>query len=123
LSLPHPRATPIFGRWLTDDGAAIVRIEPCGQKLCGRIERVLDPRAPANDVNSPDPAHRAKPLVGTPVLSDFAGSGGSWNAGLAYDPRAGRSYRSQLQLLGEGRLKVTGCILLLCRSRYWTRIR
>ena len=74
LLLPAPAgaAAPIFGRWRTDDGSAIVRVEPCGGKLCGRIDRVLDPKAPTNDINSPDPAHRTKPLVGTTVLSGIA---------------------------------------------------
>jgi uncharacterized protein (DUF2147 family) len=114
-------APPIFGRWRTDDGSAIIRVEPCGHKLCGSIERVLDPRAPPNDIYSPDPAHRSKPLVGTMVLSSFTGAGSAWDDGSAYDPKAGRSYHSQLRLLGDGRLKVTGCVLIICRSRYWTR--
>jgi len=120
---PAPAASTIFGRWLTDDGAAIVRVEPCGARLCGRIEQVLDPRAPANDVNNPEPARRSRPLVGTTVLDRFKGTGAAWQDGLAYDPKAGKSYRSELLLLADGKLKVTGCILFLCRSRYWTRAR
>jgi uncharacterized protein (DUF2147 family) len=118
---PVHAAAPIFGRWLTDDGAAIVRIERCGAKLCGRIERVLDPKAPVNDINSPDRARRTKPLVGTTVLDSYSGSGAIWKGGQAYDPKAGKSYRSELTLLANGKLKVTGCVLFLCRSRYWSR--
>jgi uncharacterized protein (DUF2147 family) len=121
LASPAHAAAPIFGRWLTDDGAAIIRIEPCGARLCGRIERVLDPKAPRNDINSPDRAHRTKPLVGTAVLSNYSGSGSIWKGGQAYDPKAGKSYRSELTLLANGKLKVTGCVLFICRSRYWTR--
>jgi len=116
-------ASPIFGRWLTDDGAAVVKVEPCGGRLCGRIEQVLDPRAPANDINNPEPARRSRPLIGTLVLESFKGLGAAWKDGLAYDPKAGKSYRSELLLLADGKLKVTGCILFLCRSRYWTRAR
>lgn len=116
-------SAPIFGRWLTEDGAAVVRLEPCGAWLCGRIEQVLDPRAPANDINNPEPAHRSRPLIGTTVLNRFKGLGAAWKDGLAYDPKAGKSYRSELLLLANGKLKVTGCILFLCRSRYWTRAR
>ncbi len=118
---PLASAQSIFGRWLTDDRSAIVRIDHCGKKLCGRIERVLNPKAPENDVNNPNPRLRSKPLVGTAVLSNYIGSGAKWKGGLAYDPKAGTSYRSELELLENGALKVTGCVLFVCRSRYWTR--
>ena len=122
-SFPSPAASPqtIFGMWRTDDGAAIIKIDRCGSTLCGKIERVLDPKAPANDINNPDPGKRSHPLVGTMILSDFAGSGTVWKNGSAYDPKAGRSYRSSLALQGDGKLKVTGCVLFVCRSRYWIR--
>lgn len=121
--VPAVAAAPIFGRWLTDDGTAVIRIEPCGHKLCGRIERVLDPKAPVNDINNPDAGLRRRPLVGAMVLSNFAEAESVWEGGRAYDPKAGRSYRSELKLLRNGKLKVTGCAFFLCRSRYWTRAR
>ena len=80
-SPPVLAAAPIFGRWLSDDRSAIVRIDRCGRGLCGVIERVLDPRAPARDINSPDRAHRSRPLVGTAVLSGF-GAGLAWGTAV-----------------------------------------
>jgi uncharacterized protein (DUF2147 family) len=118
---PAHAAEPIVGHWLTDDRAAIVRIERCGRKLCGWIERVLDPKAPKNDIKNPDPQRRTRPLVGARILSNFIGAGSVWKDGRGYDPKVGKSYRSQLRLLGSGKLKVTGCVSFLCRSRYWTR--
>ena len=124
LLLPLPaRALPaeaIFGRWLTDDHAAIVAVRPCGEKLCGRIEKILDPKAPENDVNNPDPDRRSRSLVGTPIFWSFVQSGSGWTDGRAYDPKTGNIYRSKLIVLENGKLKVTGCVLFLCRSRYWT---
>jgi uncharacterized protein (DUF2147 family) len=121
LTAPAQAASPAFGRWLTDDGSAVVLVGPCGAQLCGTIERVLDPRAPATDINNPDPALRSRPLTGTMVLRHYTGSGAAWTGGRAYDPKTGSSYRSQLTALANGKLKVTGCIAFLCRSRYWTR--
>jgi uncharacterized protein (DUF2147 family) len=123
-ALPVHAATPapIFGHWVTDDRTAIIRIEPCGAQLCGTIERVLNPKAPPNDINNPDPVHRTQPLVGARVLSGFSGSGAHWQGGLAYDPKAGRSYRSQLTLESANRLRVTGCVLFICKSLTWSRI-
>lgn len=111
----------IFGRWLTDDHSAVINVARCGQSLCGTIEQVLDPKAPTNDINNPDEAARRKPLVGTMILRDFKGKGARWASGQAYDPKAGKSYRSDLELTSDGKLKVTGCVLFVCRSRLWTR--
>jgi uncharacterized protein (DUF2147 family) len=123
LAAPAPAfaASSIFGRWITDDHSAVIRIGPCGAQLCGTVERVLNPKAPTHDVNNPESARRTRPLVGVPVLTGFAGSGANWDGGQAYDPKAGRSYRSRLTLESANRLRVTGCVLFLCRSLIWTR--
>lgn len=123
LSPTAAAARAIDGRWLTDDGSAIIRLGPCGGKLCGTIERVLDPAAPTQDINNPDPVQRGRPLVGTPVLSGFAPSEQRWTGGTAYDPKTGRSYRSRLALDGRDLLRVTGCVLFVCRTRIWSRVR
>ncbi|HEX7742552.1 MAG TPA: DUF2147 domain-containing protein [Sphingobium sp.] len=113
----------IAGLWLTDDGKGLVRIEPCGTQMCGRIARVLDtsPDVPKTDVNNPDSRLRNRPLVGLVTLSGFTRSGSVWKGGSAYDPKAGKSYRSTLQLNPDGSLKVSGCIWFICQSRRWTR--
>lgn len=111
----------VSGRWLTDDHSALIEINPCGDKLCGRIAKVLDPKAPENDINNPDRRQRADPLVGKRILWNFVRAGSGWKNGRAYDPKSGETYRSKLRILGNGRLEVTGCILFLCRSRYWKR--
>lgn len=118
---PAVAAEPVFGRWLTDDRAAIVKVERCADRMCGRIERVLDPKAPENDINNPDDRLRSRPLVGALVLQHFVRDGSRWKGGRAYDPKTGNSYRSELRVEADGRLRVTGCVLFLCRSRYWTR--
>lgn len=116
-------AQSVTGDWMTDDRSAIIHVASCGAKLCGTIARVLDPAAPPNDANNPDRALRSRPLVGVPVLSGFTRSAEGWKDGTAYDPKAGRSYRSRLALGGKGTLDVTGCVLFVCRTKQWTRAR
>ncbi|WP_242126501.1 DUF2147 domain-containing protein [Sphingobium sp. Sx8-8] len=118
-------ATTIEGSWLTDDQKGVVQIAPCGTHMCGRIARVLDkgPNVPATDVNNPDPRLRRQPIVGLQTLWGFTRDGSVWKGGRAYDPKSGQSYRSTLELYPDGALKVTGCVLFLCQSRRWTRIR
>ena len=115
--------TDLTGLWVTDDGKGLVRIEPCGSKLCGRIVRVLDsgPAVPKTDVQNPDPHLRTRPLVGLVTLWGFTRSGSTWAGGRAYDPKSGKSYRSTLAKNPDGSLKVTGCVLFICQSRRWTR--
>jgi uncharacterized protein (DUF2147 family) len=121
-ALALPPASP-QSSWLTDDRKGVVEIAPCGERLCGRIARVLDkgPGVPRTDVNNPDPRLRSRPLIGLVTLSGFARRGDEWE-GRAYDPKSGKSYRSTLRVQPDGSLKVTGCVLFICESRRWTRV-
>jgi uncharacterized protein (DUF2147 family) len=107
------------GDWVTQDRSAVVRIGRCGDRLCGRVVRVLARGAPTTDLHNPDRSLRRRPLVGVVVLSGFSTSGAG--NGTAYDPKSGRSYRSRLRLNGDGTLRVTGCVAIVCRSQTWTR--
>jgi len=113
----------IEGYWVTADRAALVRIAPCGPRLCGTISRVLrrGPNVPVNDVNNPQASLRTRPLVGLQVLSNFRRSGSQWVEGRAYDPKSGRSYKARLTSNPDGTLTVTGCLLFICQSQSWRR--
>jgi uncharacterized protein (DUF2147 family) len=117
-------ATPISGRYLTEDGAAMVEVGPCGQQLCGRIARVLKakPGSPVTDVNNKDAALRTRPIVGMAVLSGFVDKGDDWR-GKIYDPRNGKSYKSIVTRNADGSLKVQGCVAFLCQTQTWKAAR
>jgi uncharacterized protein (DUF2147 family) len=122
--LPGAAAAPsVEGLWRTDDGKAVVEIAACGQRMCGRIARVLDtdPTVPKTDVNNPDPSRRNRPILGLQILWGFTRGATSWEGGRAYDPKSGSSYKSSLRLNADGSLRVTGCVLVICRSKRWTR--
>ncbi len=107
---------------MTDDRSGIIEIRPCGKAACGRIVKVLDPEAPVNDVNNPDRALRGRKLVGIRVLSGFKPDGDRWKDGEAYDPKGGRTVRARMSLASPDRLDVTGCVLIVCRTKHWTRV-
>ncbi|WP_176596386.1 DUF2147 domain-containing protein [Sphingobium sp. 15-1] len=74
LLLAGAAASPdIAGLWLTDDHKGVVRIEPCGPYLCGRVARILDrdPAVPRTDVNNPDSRLRNRPILGLTTLWGF----------------------------------------------------
>jgi uncharacterized protein (DUF2147 family) len=118
-------APDITGDWVTADRTAVVRIASCGIQRCGAVVRVLARGAavPQTDVNNPDPARRSQPLVGLKVLTRFTAAPSAWTAGRAYDPQTGRTYNARLSLNPDGSLAVTGCVLFICKSQRWMRIR
>ena len=112
------------GRWITDDGKAVVAITQCGNTLCGRIDAILDKGPhPTVDLHNPDERLRHRPLIGLTILTGFGESGNGWAGGHAYDPKNGRTYRASLKVPDAQRLILTGCVLVICRSQYWSRAR
>lgn len=114
-------ATSPAGTWVTEDGTALVRIEPCGSSICGSVERIIatGPDVPQTDVHNPSPALRERPLLGLEVLSGFQWTGSEWTGGRIYDPKTGKTYRSKLSLAPEGSLRVSGCVLFVCETQLW----
>lgn len=121
---PVSAAVPVTGRWAPPEKDSVIEIAPCGALLCGRIARITaaTPDGPPVDKFNPNPALRKRPILGLPILSGFKDDGKSWRGNI-YDPRAGKTYKSFLQLQADGRLKVQGCVGPFCRSMYWTRVR
>jgi Uncharacterized protein conserved in bacteria (DUF2147) len=70
-----------------------VKIERCGAASCGRLTWLKNPLGddgkPAVDSKHPDPAKRARPLVGLSILNGFersADESNVWSGGTIYDP-------------------------------------
>ncbi len=120
VALPASAATPIAGRYLTEDGAGIIEVGRCGNSVCGKLVRILksEPNAPRTDVNNSDAALRSRPILGLPILSNFADAGSDWR-GRIYDPRNGKSYKSIVSRQPNGSLKVQGCIAIFCQTQVW----
>lgn len=117
-------AVPIVGHWLTEDGSAVIAVAPCGSVLCGHVERVVKtmPGATRNDSHNPDPALRARAILGVPILTGFTDAGADWR-GRIYNPQDGKTYKSIVTREGDGTLKVKGCISFFCRAQVWTPAR
>ena len=130
LALPNaalaaaPAAEPVTGRWITDDGKAIVTIGRCGKSVCGEISRILAPTpdGPPVDERNPDPALRKRPIQGLQVLTGFTANGGEWK-GHIYSPEEGKTYRSVMRRAGPDTIKVKGCVLFFCKTQTWKRAR
>ncbi len=119
----------IGGTWLSEEGDAAIELSACDEGVCGEIVWLLEPTDDAgtlkHDINNPDPALRGRPIVGLRLLQGFQPDGPDrWTGGRIYDPNSGKSYRSKLELVGDGEtLKVRGYVLtpLFGRSTRWSR--
>jgi uncharacterized protein (DUF2147 family) len=99
-------ATPVsdptspLGVWATEDNKGNVRIEQCGQNLCGYA------------VNT-----NAK------VLISMKPTGSKWS-GRIHDPDSGSDYDSTIAMKGTDTLKVQGCAFggMFCGGQNWKRV-
>jgi uncharacterized protein (DUF2147 family) len=119
-SKPARRRTPV-GEWLVEDGEGKIRIEPCGNNLCGFVSAAKNPKA--KDRHNPNPALRNRPVLGTPILINMKPNGRRWS-GRIYNVKDGRSYTAHIALKSANTLRVEGCAFggLICGGQNWSRV-
>ena len=102
LRLPPLRSDPNspIGVWATEENKGNVRIEPCGDNLCGYSEK-----------------------SGEKILINMRPQGSKW-AGRINDPDSGRKYDSTIQMKSNGSLRVQGCAFggMFCGGQTWKRV-
>jgi uncharacterized protein (DUF2147 family) len=114
------------GVWLDKDGWT-VRVHTCGQALCAEIASTQPPLDPATgkpwtDKNNADASKRGRPLVGVQVLFDMHANGpGKWS-GTLYDSDRGKMYSGNLIELGADRIRIEGCMVMLCGGEELRRV-
>jgi uncharacterized protein (DUF2147 family) len=98
-SIASAPATPI-GVWATEESKGMVRIEPCGENLCGVAAK-----------------------TGEKILINMRPSEAKWT-GRIHDPDSGRTYDSSMTMKGPNTLRVQGCAFggMFCGGQTWTRI-
>ena len=95
----QPPTTPL-GVWNTEKNGGMVRIEQCGQNLCG------------NAVPN-----------GEKILVNMKPSGTKWT-GRIHDPDSGKVYDSSIAMKGPNTLRVQGCVFggIFCGGQTWNRV-
>jgi uncharacterized protein (DUF2147 family) len=112
------------GLWKTPVDRGVIRIERCGADLCGRAVSSARLRAlpDQKDARNRDPALRGRAIRGLLILKLHPLGPGRWGGGSVYNPDDGRTYKADLEMVGEGRLRLRGCIVApFCRTQTWTR--
>ena len=112
IAPPPPATAPArdlnspLGVWLTEEKEGKVRIEQCGNNLCGYS---VDSKSNQN---------------GEQVLINMKpGKDQKWS-GRILDPNSGSTYDSTITLRGTDRLRVQGCAFggMFCGGQTWTRV-
>ncbi len=125
----------ILGVWFNEEKDSRIEIVKCGERYCGRVVWLQEPNYPEGskdgvpgtprlDHKNPDPALRKTPIIGLPIVHDFAFAGDSlWKDGKVYDPKNGKTYSGRMRLSSPDRLDLRGFIgiSLLGRTTTWTR--
>jgi uncharacterized protein (DUF2147 family) len=97
---PIAAPTTPLGVWATEENKGHVRIEQCGQNLCGYA---------AN--------------TGEKILINMRPSDSKW-VGHIHDPDSGRTYDSDIAMKGPNSLRVQGCAFggMFCGGQTWSRV-
>ena len=123
---PAFAAAPLSGLWAISRNHVQIRIAPCGKTYCGRMVSAdkLRQNPQIRDKMNRDPKLRSRPVQGLLVMTGFTGGPTKWTGGSVYNPDDGRTYKSEMILVADNTLKVTGCVIKpLCKSQTLTRVR
>ena len=95
-----------LGIWLTEEKEGKVRIEQCGNNLCGYS---VDAKSNQN---------------GEQLLINMKPARDQKWSGRIFDPNTGSTYESTIALKGTDRLRVQGCAFggMFCGGQTWTRV-
>jgi uncharacterized protein (DUF2147 family) len=97
---PVQALTTPLGVWNTEENKGMVRIETCGQNLCGYALK-----------------------TGERILINMKPSDAKW-VGQIHDPDSGRTYDSNIAMKGPNALRVQGCAFggMFCGGQTWSRV-
>ena len=110
----EPPQPAIDGRWVNPGETVIIDIGPCGEARCGTVKW-------ASDKAIDDAKKGTAQLVGSDLLTGLEEQKpGRWR-GKLFIPDKKLRVTARITLQGEGRLKVTGCAVGVCRSQLWNR--
>lgn len=121
-------ATP-EGRWKTidDDTGKVKSIVEIARMDDGTLQgRVVDilhsDKGPNPTCDDCEGANKGKPIKGMTILWGMTDEGGGeYGGGRILDPAKGKTYKAKLEMLGDDRLGVAGCIAFFCRQQEWVR--
>ena len=123
----------ILGIWFNAEKDAKIQIykvmdKKLGERYYGKViwlKTPLDTKGnPKTDIENPDPKLQSRPRLGLVVLTNLGyNSGAKYDGGKVYDPKSGKTYSCQTELVNNNLMKLRGFIgvSLIGRTSEWTR--
>ena len=111
-------ADPVLGVWKTtpDDNGNFghIKVAECEGEICGTLIKSFD---------SPGASYESE-HIGKQIIWAMKNKGdGKYSGGKIWSPDRDKVYNSKMVLEGNDQLKISGCVLILCRDGgTWTRI-
>jgi uncharacterized protein (DUF2147 family) len=108
-------AADVTGVWIDHTGQGAIEITPCGDRICGRVVWLKDPKHKSKS---------GKLICGTQVLGDLQKQGANaWESGWIYNPEDEERFSAALKLANPNTLLVTGYlgVKLLGETFTWKR--
>lgn len=109
---------PVYGVWQTkkDDNGnyGYIDVSACGDKICGILIKSFDTDGKVLESDN----------TGKKIIWDMENLGdGKYGNGKVWSPDRDKTYKSKMELSGNG-LAIKGCILGICRDGgTWTRVK
>jgi uncharacterized protein (DUF2147 family) len=103
--------------WRNPQNSVHVRIRPCGKSKCGVVVW-------ANEKAKADSARGGTPrLVGLDLFRDFHQVKPNVWKGKAFVPDLNKTFSGTLTIKDQDTAVAHGCVLMVCKSQTWTRVR
>ena len=122
-------ADAVVGKWFNKDKEAQIQIYKKGNEYNGKIAWLKNPNnedgKAKTDAKNPEDNLKTRPIWGLEILKGFKYDDGTWEDGMIYDPKSGKTYSCKLTLNGSDKLNVRGFIgiSIIGRTDIWSRVR
>jgi uncharacterized protein (DUF2147 family) len=95
-------AADVTGTWIDHTEQGAVEIQPCGERMCGRVIWLQKPNHKSRN---------GHPICGTQILGDLHRRPNNvWEGGWIYNPEEEERFSAEIRLKNENTLLVTGYI-------------
>ena len=127
-SLAMAQTNPLLGKWKTldDESGKPMTISEFYMAKNGKLAaRIVENLGLPETCTTCGGEYKNKPFVGIVTLWNLSPtSNGKWGNGNGYKPSEDRHFKvKSVELIDNGeRVRVTGCVLFICKKAEWVRV-
>ncbi|MFT3896430.1 MAG: DUF2147 domain-containing protein [Thermomonas sp.] len=128
IPLAMAQTNPLIGKWKTLDdetGKAMTVSEIYMAKNGKLASKIVENLGLPPTCEGCSGEYHGKPFVGIVTMWNLSSTGANtWGNGNGYKPSEDRHFKvKSVELIDNGeRLRVTGCVLFICRKAEWVRV-